>query len=481
MLGREGARLKRHLRGPGLRRGHRLHLLYSIVKFIRMHTRISIPSRCLLPFAPPQDHEATYRTSYPRSPEAQRYTVMSSKSTSLRKRAKEGFKKRLKAVKDFVKSRSPSPAPRVPHGPDQPDLQHSGYDAASRGEGPSGEPRKDILPTTGHEASGPSALASDSNAPVEGALGEPASPRPIRAAPQVPQVVVQDLAVSEGREADQPEPSNPPTIASPKIPKIIVTQDRATAEVTGDVEQEPPNPISSAPEANPAPESTTSYDRSTWYRALRTTLTLVKRASDAFPPLKSTAAGLNALMELKDAFYGNREEFEKLEKRVRLLDEILRGRSDLPPGIQDRHDGLARAVEAIGAQLKERIAQTNLQRLVAANDDKQEIVRLIREINFAIEFAMVRTFSVTIEAHLFTTNSKLDVTIRNETLILQAVEGIDWMKGHSTTELKAIRKDISGIAEGVASLIKAGECPHLCSWPFCRSHTSQRNSRGLGV
>ncbi|KAJ3532884.1 hypothetical protein NMY22_g7564 [Coprinellus aureogranulatus] len=375
---------------------------------------------------------------------------------------KKGFKKGLDAAADLFKSRSPSPAP-IPQDPNAPDYQNSGQGAVSRGEGASREPRTDIPHTSRHEASGPSAVAPGPDPTTEGAFTELVSPRPIVATLQVPRIPVQDLAVSEGSEAVRPEPSNPPTIASPEIPKIIVTQDRATAEVTRDVEQEPPNPISSAPEANPAPESTTSYDKSTWYRALRTTLTLVERASDAFPPLKSTAAGLNALMELKDAFYGNREEFDKLEKRVILLDEILGGRSDLPPGIQDRHDGLARAVEAIGAQLKERIAQTNLQRLAAANDDKQEIVRLIREINFAIEFAMVRTFSVTIEAHLFTTNSKLDVTIRNETLILQAVEGIDWMKGHSTTELKAIRKDISGIAEGVASLIKAEELKTLGS------------------
>ncbi|KAJ3522097.1 hypothetical protein NMY22_g12034 [Coprinellus aureogranulatus] len=180
-------------------------------------------------------------------------------------------------------------------------------------------------------------------------------------------------------------------------------------------------------------------DKRTWFLALQSTVALVERVSDVFPPLKSTAAALNALMEMKDAFSSNKEEFEKLARRVELLEGILKERPSLPPDIRDRRDGLARAVESLGRELDEKMKAGVVNRLASVKEDQQEILRLIREITFAIEFAM------------------LEVSVSNEKMILRAVDG----SGRSITELRTIREGMSRIARGVANLNKAEQLKRL--------------------
>ncbi|KAJ3517960.1 hypothetical protein NMY22_g13848 [Coprinellus aureogranulatus] len=222
-----------------------------------------------------------------------------------------------------------------------------------------------------------------------------------------------------------------PIAATAQVPRILIT-DAPPQEISEGVQQKLPTP---APRS-PAPEG-----KSTWYLALQSTVALVERVSDVFPPLKSTAAALNALMEMKDAFASNRDEFEKLAKRVELLEEILKGRSTLPPDMRDRRDGLARAVDRLGGELDEKMKAGVIKRLASVKEDQQEILRLIREITFAIEFAM------------------LEVSVNNEKMILRAVDGI----GHSITELRTIREGMSGIARGVANLNKAEQLKRLGS------------------
>ena len=70
-----------------------------------------------------------------------------------------------------------------------------------------------------------------------------------------------------------------------------------------------------------------------------------------------------------------------------------------------------------------------MERVAGSKDDQQEIVRLIREVSFAIEIAMV-SFSSWVSCACANANPciKFDVTVRNETLILQAVKGVNWLK-----------------------------------------------------
>jgi hypothetical protein len=83
----------------------------------------------------------------------------------------------------------------------------------------------------------------------------------------------------------------------------------------------------------------------------------------------------------------------------------------------------------LAESLKAKGDRTRLERVVRSKEDQQEILRLVREVSFAIEIAMV---SLSSWISCVRTNTepplKFDVTIRNETLILQAVKGIDWLK-----------------------------------------------------
>ncbi|KAJ3532317.1 hypothetical protein NMY22_g7787 [Coprinellus aureogranulatus] len=320
---------------------------------------------------------------------------------------KQRVKRAWQKTTDIFKSRSPSPAPSTRYTPQQsntPERRHNtstplGQEIANEGD------RTDILPAVARAGVELAAVAFGTGPPpLEGSPNEVINPRPIAATPQVPQILISDAHPQESREEVQQELS-----------------------------------ISGTTDLTPAPQSTASEGKSTWYLALQSTVALVERVSDVFPPLKSTAAALNALMEMKDAFSGNREEFERLAKRVELLEEILKGRSTLPPDVRDRRDGLARAVESLGRELDEKMNASMVKRLVSVKEDQQEILRLVREISFSIEFAM------------------LEVTVSNETVTLRALEGI----GHSITELRTVRKGMSGIARGVANLNKAEQLKRL--------------------
>jgi hypothetical protein len=126
--------------------------------------------------------------------------------------------------------------------------------------------------------------------------------------------------------------------------------------------EEPVTTTTTGPSEKSQSSTSKAKPASTWYTALKTTVDLVVQVSDVFPPLKSTAAGIKALMDVHDvssdfpcyrrillmyrlhsqAFSSNQEEFEKLASRVEFLEKILRDRETLPPGIADRRDGLAR-------------------------------------------------------------------------------------------------------------------------------------------
>jgi hypothetical protein len=79
--------------------------------------------------------------------------------------------------------------------------------------------------------------------------------------------------------------------------------------------------------------------------------------------------------------------------------------------------------------LAEKVDRSVLKRVAQSTDDQQEIVRLVREVSFAIEIAMVCLLSCAscVCANVAPPN-EFDVTIRNETLILQAIKGINWLR-----------------------------------------------------
>ncbi|TEB33592.1 WD40 repeat-like protein [Coprinellus micaceus] len=189
------------------------------------------------------------------------------------------------------------------------------------------------------------------------------------------------------------------------------------------------------PLANPSGGSTDvqkgeEKPSSPWYAGIRTTLALVERAADAFPPLKSTVAGINGILDIYHAFDDNKRDFERLAERVKLVDAILRSSpQDAPQEFKDRRDGLGRTLNGLAENLKGKGDRKRLERLARSKEDQQEIVRLIREVSFAIEIAM--------------------------TLILQVVKGINWLKDRQGEEYKTIQEPIARIDKGVAALCKA--------------------------
>ncbi|KAJ3516605.1 hypothetical protein NMY22_g14167 [Coprinellus aureogranulatus] len=261
-----------------------------------------------------------------------------------------------------------------------------------------------------------------------------------------------------------PDKDDEPVIVPQELPSIT-TRPLAASDATPAKEEPNVSLAPTPPPADPLPDSKpkVSQDKSAWLVTFESTLGFVERVSDVFPPLKSVVAGIKAVAETANDFFGNQEEFLKLSERVRLLDEILRDRSDssLPQHVRDRRDGLKRAIEDLEKQLEVKTTRGKLKRAVFTKEDQQDIIRIIREINFAIEFAMVSFFlpnstKATAEAQL-----KLDVSISNETLSFRAVAGIDWLKGRTIEESSKTQQDLSQIIQGITALTAAEQLKKL--------------------
>ncbi|KAJ3534868.1 hypothetical protein NMY22_g6734 [Coprinellus aureogranulatus] len=153
---------------------------------------------------------------------------------------------------------------------------------------------------------------------------------------------------------------------------------------------------------------------------------------------RSLVASLQAVLQLKSAFGEEQQEFKKLEERIKFLNAILESfPQDASQDARDRRDGLERAIQGLVNGVQERMRPTGAEKLVLTNEEGQEMLRLAREVNFAIEISM------------------LDVAVRGETLTLTAVSGIDWLKDYCIKERHMVQANIRGIQEGVAELRKA--------------------------
>ncbi|RXW12248.1 hypothetical protein EST38_g13606, partial [Candolleomyces aberdarensis] len=151
------------------------------------------------------------------------------------------------------------------------------------------------------------------------------------------------------------------------------------------------------------------------YEGVKTTLRRIVDVSDVFPPLKSTAAGLLAICNTIDAYGENHEEFDALLKRVKVLSQIIdKSPPDVEQGVKDRFSGLSRTLEDKKKILQDKVNPNRLRvdRAILTDQDKQEVLKLTREIRFAIEIAM------------------FDVTIKNMGQTLQIVSEVHWLKEH---------------------------------------------------
>ncbi|KAF5330196.1 hypothetical protein D9611_010572 [Ephemerocybe angulata] len=149
------------------------------------------------------------------------------------------------------------------------------------------------------------------------------------------------------------------------------------------------------------------------YEGVKTTLRAIERATDVFTPLKSTAAALLVICDTIDAYGENREELERLLKRVDVVSSIMASwPTDASQGAEDRFSGLSRTLVDMQKLLMRKVDEnrSKLERTMLTAQDKQEVLKLTREIELAIELAL------------------FEATATNERRTLQIVDGIGWIK-----------------------------------------------------
>ncbi|KAF6764434.1 hypothetical protein DFP72DRAFT_1040239, partial [Ephemerocybe angulata] len=128
-----------------------------------------------------------------------------------------------------------------------------------------------------------------------------------------------------------------------------------------------------------------------FYEAIKTTLRTIERTTDVFTPLKSTAAALLVICDTIDAYGGNREEFERLLKRVDAISSIMESwPTDASQGAEDRFSGLSRTLVDMQNLLMSKVNEnrSKLERALLTAQDGQEVLKLTREIELAMEIAL---------------------------------------------------------------------------------------------
>ncbi|TEB23805.1 hypothetical protein FA13DRAFT_1813808 [Coprinellus micaceus] len=179
----------------------------------------------------------------------------------------------------------------------------------------------------------------------------------------------------------------------------------------------PSNPESAGqyPGAGSAPPTVqVSSEQPSWYTGVKSTLVLIERAPDVFPPLKRVIAAANSILGVYDGvtFGDRRKDFERLSERAKLVYDVMRSApTDPPQEFKDRRDGLGRALTQLAIALEKKSNLSLASKGVSPNsEDRADIVRLVREVSFAIEIAI------------------LDVSVKNGSLVYKLVAAIDWMK-----------------------------------------------------
>ncbi|KAF6756399.1 hypothetical protein DFP72DRAFT_1044960 [Ephemerocybe angulata] len=135
----------------------------------------------------------------------------------------------------------------------------------------------------------------------------------------------------------------------------------------------------------PSPPSTTTKEtRNRGFEGVKAILEAVVSVGDAFPPLKSTAAGMLVILKAVEAYGENREEFRKLLERLEVLSEIMAScPANVPQGVGDRFSGLARIVHEKKEILERRLDPTrsSLERVILSPQDKEEVLKITQEIS----------------------------------------------------------------------------------------------------
>ncbi|KAF6763666.1 hypothetical protein DFP72DRAFT_840800 [Ephemerocybe angulata] len=262
----------------------------------------------------------------------------------------------------------------------------------------------------------------------------------------IPCPLNEDQNFNEGASAIGVEAVGP-RIDEPTVPPIAVERGpRETPQASGSgehtIEHPVQNPISTVnPSPDPAQadigadrqdagESTeeslgAAYEpqtlRNKVYEGVKTTLRTVVTVTDAFPPLKSTAAALLVICDTFDRYTENPEEFKKLLLRVKLLAKTIESCPSpaLFQSLESRFKKMSKDLESIRRTVEEKMAEDRwkISRIILSEQDKREISDLTSQITRLIEETM------------------FEFTIKSGSWTLQIVGEIDWMKGQLNSTL----------------------------------------------
>ncbi|KAJ2924132.1 hypothetical protein H1R20_g12960, partial [Candolleomyces eurysporus] len=199
------------------------------------------------------------------------------------------------------------------------------------------------------------------------------------------------------------------------------------------------------------------------YEGVKTTLRKIVQVSDAFPPLKSVAAGLLVICDTIDAYGENKQEFDALLKRVEVLSKIMVScPPDVPQEVKDRFDGLLRTLEEKQKILHAKVDPTRsgVERVMLAAQDKQEVLKLTQEVRCAIEIAM------------------FDAIIENRAQTFRIVSGVDWLKEQFNV-IEDHTKTMGTIKQTVQSLKRSNTLQKLGRVAGAEYSNAKRGPGGL--
>ncbi|EAU82103.2 peptidase C14 [Coprinopsis cinerea okayama7 len=179
-------------------------------------------------------------------------------------------------------------------------------------------------------------------------------------------------------------------------------------------------------------------DRSTWqdstaFKSVKAIVDGLIIVSEAFPPMQAAASVLQKILENVNILKDNEDLAKELASRLDIVCQIFAGRPEsLDPAVNARLQSLALTLEGKTKALEEKIAKAGrslslVGRFVFAKDDQEELVQVVREINLAIEVAV------------------LDVTVDNNRQILRVVRDIGWVGEKVEEGLQGSSRMMEGI------------------------------------
>ncbi|EAU80951.2 vegetative incompatibility protein HET-E-1 [Coprinopsis cinerea okayama7 len=176
-------------------------------------------------------------------------------------------------------------------------------------------------------------------------------------------------------------------------------------------------------------EGSVSSAARTIFYGTKEVLRVIKETTDVFPPVKSVAAAMLEILNILDTVDGNRDEVKKLGSRLEVLKDILKScpTTGVEQSVRDRLDGLARMLQQKASEMKKKLDDSIGKRVFNATEDQKEIKQAVEEVRFAIEVAMVSSFSLCSTVQLLI-RVQFDISISDHKATLKVAEGMGWVK-----------------------------------------------------